>query len=593
MHAPHKSLPMTHPPHSGIAAVAVDPKVITLCGLLWVASFLIPWGTPPFTAFPQLVSAVLVWGIAITGFEASPQRGGKPLWITLALLGVLLAAALAEQRWVGIACLAAAAACVAFGSRASDAPRWAAVLLWAFVVAASVSVLFAVVQVFKPEWADNRWIAPIRTAGRAAGNLRQPNQLAMLLMLGLVAWMVLSRLRRTSQTSVTPWPLLLATGLGAGIALTGSRTGLLGLSVIALWGALDRSLPRAVRWQGAAAVAGCAATMMALALGAGTFHLETQTGGQLSGGDISSSRFGVWANTLQLIAEHPWTGVGWGNFNFVWTLTPFANRSGAFFDHTHNLPLNLLVELGIPLALLVMGAMAWVLWASRGAWTHPDADSRILARGALMMLVLLGLHSMLEYPLWYAYFLLPVAFLLGLFIRFGAEPRDTATSSEERAAKWPALAIKAAGVAIVFGSLYAAWDYARVWQIYTPFAQGLRKPLEQRIAEARHSVLFGHYADYGAITGADKPEEAFDAFRRPMRFLIETRVMVAYAKALHARGEIDKARYVAQRLLEFKHSHPESKQFFAPCEAQPAPTPLPFQCDLKTPVTHLSYRDFL
>jgi O-antigen ligase len=567
----------------------VDPKVVGLCGLLWAASFLLPWGMPPFTAFAQLCSAVLVWGIAMTGFSAARQQpAGAPLWAALGVLGVLTVAAAAQQRWVGVACLGAAAACVAFGTRAADSVRWATVLLWALVVAAAISVLFGVVQVFQPEWTDNRWIAPIRTAGRAAGNLRQPNQLAMLLMLSTVAWMVLSAVREHKEIATTPGPWLLAAWLGAGIALTGSRTGLLGLATIALWCLADRGLARAVRWHGAAAVAGCLLAMAAMwwaqQMGIGTFHLENQI---QSGGDLTSSRLGVLANALRMAADHPWAGVGWGNFNFVWTLTPFANRSGAFFDHTHNLPLNLVVELGMPLALLVMGGMLWALWASRRAWIHPDPASRMLARGALMMLVLLGLHSMLEYPLWYSYFLLPAAFLLGLFIQLGAPPKAA------NASIWPRIALQTAGVAIVFGSLYAAWDYSRVWQIYTPFAQGLRKPLEQRIAEARHSVLFGHYADYGAITGTDKPEQAFDAFRRPMRFLIETRVMVAYAKALHARGENDKARYVAQRLLEFKHSHAESKAFFAPCEAQPVPQPLPFQCDLKEPVTHLTYRDFL
>jgi O-antigen ligase len=584
--------------HMHIAAqpnTPVDPKVVGLCGLLWAASFLLPWGMPPFTAFAQLCSAVLVWGIAMTGFSAARQQAvGAPLWAALGVVGVLAVAAALQQRWVGVACLGAAAACVAFGARAADGARWATVLLWAFVAAAAISVLFGAVQVFQPAWTDNRWIAPIYTAGRAAGNLRQPNQLAMLLMLGVVAGMVLSAPRGDNKRTTTPGPWLLAAWLGAGIALTGSRTGLLGLAAIALWCLADRGLARAVRWHGAAALAGCLLAMAAMwwaqQMGVGTFHLENQI---QSGGDLTSSRLGVLANALQMMADHPWTGVGWGNFNFVWTLTPFANRSGAFFDHTHNLLLNLLVELGIPLALLVMGAMVWVLWASRRAWMHPDAQSRMLARGTLMMLVLLGLHSMLEYPLWYSYFLLPAAFLLGLFIRFGAEARGPSDTMHALVSKWPTLALKTAGVAIVFGSLYAAWDYSRVWQIYTPFAQGLRKPLEQRIAEARHSVLFGHYADYGAITGTDKPEQAFDAFRRPMRFLIETRVMVAYAKALYARGEVNKARYVAQRLLEFRHSHPESKQFFAPCEVQPAPTPLPFQCDLKTPVTNLSYRDFL
>jgi O-antigen ligase len=482
-------------------------------------------------------------------------------------------------------------ACVVFAAMATDVPRWATALLRALVAAAAVSVFFAAVQVFKPEWTDNRWIAPIRTAGRAAGNLRQPNQMAMLLMLGLVAWMVW-RSARSDTKDVTGWGL--AAWLGFGIALTGSRTGLLGLALIALWCLADRGLLRAVRWQGAAAVAGCVMAMLLLWSGLGTFHLEAQTQAQAqSGGDLSSSRFGVWANTLQLIAEHPWTGVGWGNFNFVWTLTPFANRSGAFFDHTHNLPLNLVVELGIPLALVVMGAVLWALWASRRACMHPDTASRMLARGTLMMLVLLALHSLLEYPLWYAYFLLPAAFLLGLFIRLGADAKLPNQAVVALGPVWTTPLLKAAGVAIVLGSLYAAWDYSRVWQIYTPFAQGLRKPLEQRIAEARSSMLFGHYADYGAITATETPEQVFDAFRRPMRFLIETRVLVAYAKALHARGEHDKARYVVQRLLEFKHSHPESREFFKPCEAQPAPQPLPFQCDAQTPVTGLSYRSFL
>jgi len=31
----------------------------------------------------------------------------------------------------------------------------------------------------------------------------------------------------------------------------------------------------------------------------------------------------------------------------------------AFFDHTHNLPMQLLVELGLPWAILVLGLLSW------------------------------------------------------------------------------------------------------------------------------------------------------------------------------------------------------------------------------------------
>ena len=37
-----------------------------------------------------------------------------------------------------------------------------------------------------------------------------------------------------------------------------------------------------------------------------------------------------------------------------------------------------------------------------------------IQRAALVMVVMVAVHSMLEYPLWYSYFLLPAAFAFGL-----------------------------------------------------------------------------------------------------------------------------------------------------------------------------------
>ena len=44
-------------------------------------------------------------------------------------------------------------------------------------------------------------------------------------------------------------------------------------------------------------------------------------------------------------------------FNMAWTLTPVPGRPTAFFDHTHNLALQLAVELGLPMATLVMALL--------------------------------------------------------------------------------------------------------------------------------------------------------------------------------------------------------------------------------------------
>ena len=77
--------------------------------------------------------------------------------------------------------------------------------------------------------------------------------------------------------------------------------------------------------------------------------------------------------------------------------------------------------------------------------------------------------------------------------------------------------------------------------------------LEQRIADGRKSVLFGHHADYAAATVAEHPGTVMKAFERAPHYLLDSRLMMAWAKALEERGETDKARYVAARLKEFRN----------------------------------------
>jgi hypothetical protein len=75
----------------------------------------------------------------------------------------------------------------------------------------------------------------------------------------------------------------------------------------------------------------------------------------------------------------------------------------------------------------------------------------------------------------------------------------------------------------------------------------------------------------------DNPAHAFD---RATHYLLDTRLMTAWAQALAARGEMDEARYVAARLREFRKT--DAGDFFAACAvAVSAPAPaLPFQCGL-------------
>ena len=441
-------------------------------------------------------------------------------------------------------------------------------LLLAGVISAGV----AVVQVFVPAWADGDWVARSGLVGRAVGNLRQPNHLSTVLVWGLIWWVPFAaawapRLNRAGRLAV--WALAAAMVLG--VVLTASRTGMVGVVLLALWGVLDRRLPRAVR------VSLVAAPLLYLvcwaAMAAWAHQTQHTFGGEarLAEGDLSASRFGIWANTLALIRAQPWTGVGWGEFNFAWTLTPFPGRPVAFFDHSHNLPLNLLVELGVVLGGLVLLLLLWaLLQAGLRAWAR-SGDDGLAARAAFMTVLLVGLHSLLEYPLWYAYFLLPTAWAWGFALR------PALPSQPLRRASLPAWRV--GGLLMLLGGLWAAWDYSRVVVIYKP-PEGAA-PLSQRIAAGQDSLLFAHHADYAAATSTEPPTLAMGAFRTTTHSLLDTRLMIAWARALQASGHEDKARYLAARLREFRN--PAAAEFFAACEG---PAPLPFQCQPPQQVWH-------
>jgi O-antigen ligase len=562
---------------------------IGACITLWALGFAIWLPTPPLLTFASLCLAILVWGFVLAGATniSVPARSRSALLALLSVLAILVALA-ARWRPEQAAILAAAAGVLALGALNADA-RWLYALLAALALGALLNVPISVLQVTVPELALPG-IGPPSLHGRAGGNLGQPNQLASLALLGMLALMAL-RQRVCVRNS---WMMLVSTALGLCLALTQSRTGLLSLGLLLVWVAIDRRLTRPMRWMPVAALIGCLAglawlTLMPQQHGDSAAALQHHLG--LSG-DVSASRFAIWSNSVELIRAHPWTGVGWGNFSAAWSLTPFPDRRPIPLDNAHNLPLHLMVELGIPLALVLLGTLAWALWRVRAALTRGPQDQQQVARCLAMMLVVLGLHSLLEYPLWYAYFLLPACYVVGVLVRWAGEGsvHDAAGSPPPIPAGQAAArdALKACGVLVVLGCLYGAWDYARVVQAFTAFGPGLHRTLEQRVAEGRRSVLFGHLVDYGLVTNASSFEGLQSAFVRPRHRLVNPHFLRVYAQALHEWGDEPSARYVAQRLREFHD--PRYVEFFAACDAAPpSAEPRPFQCT--PPPAGLAYDD--
>jgi hypothetical protein len=410
-------------------------------------------------------------------------------------------------------------------------------------------------------------------AGRAVGNLRQPNHFSTLLVWASASAVWLGARKRL--------PAALAAALMAlfiwGIVLTASRTGMVAMVFLALWGLLDKRLPRAMRlalltapvlyglfWGGM--------WMLAHADKSVTFAAESRLH---DNSDISSSRFKIWANVWGLVKQHPWTGVGYGQFNLAWTLTSFPTRPVAFFDHTHNLIFQWAVELGLPLAVLLVAltttAGLVLIW--------PQASNKVTPAGASAVIVCTAmLHSMLEYPLWYSYFLLPTAFAWGAGLAARATHHlNDATTSEPT---WgPQQWLATGGALTMLGAVWCALDFQAAANIYAPRAGA--GPLDQRIEFGQKMVWFGYQADYAFVTvpDDDEPTKPPMAFRRTLHNLLDARLMIAYAKSLNTAGETDKARFVVAQLKEFKN--PLEKAFLKPCAKPKVPGQIsaePFQC---------------
>ncbi|MDE2276282.1 MAG: O-antigen ligase C-terminal domain-containing protein, partial [Burkholderiales bacterium] len=377
-----------------------------------------------------------------------------------------------------------------------------------------------------------------------------------------------------------PAAALLA-GLVFAVVLTASRTGLVSVLLLAAWGLFDRRLSRPARVLLLAAPVVYALAWVGMDLWAAHSHHPFGGAERLEQTDISSSRFAIWRDTLALIRRYPLAGVGWGEFNLAWTLTPSPHRPVAFFDHTHNLVLQFAVELGLPLAALVTGLLVWgLVRGARNAWTAP-AGIGVAQRCAMLMVVMIGLHSLLEYPLWYSYFLLPTAWAWGYALQGPAVPAA--------APPVPARGFQFAAVLLLLGAAYSVADYARVAAIFsaTPGAP----PLAQRIAAGQRSVFFAHHADYAAVTADEPLADPAHAFDRVTHYLMDTRLMIAWAEWLDARGHVDAARDLAARLREFRK--PEAAEFFADCPdaAGPIAPGRPFQCE--RPRRTLDWREFL
>lgn len=344
----------------------------------------------------------------------------------------------ARTSWPPVACYAAALACIPwfqftaglipFGGQAWISSSYLSGFTLALLIGARwenaqtnqlVSALFLAVTIasvlsvglqlftWTGLWDSNTldiWSMGLSGA-RPYANLGQPNQLATLLLWGVVAifWFNLAG-KIGEGTAVFVSAFLLV-----GLALTQSRMGYLALTalLISIW--FWRNLWKSRRTVWVAFILYLCFWVYPLLLSwlsdvlfsnQGTSYHRLQQQGEL--------RLSAWALFLQAVQEHPWFGYGWSELRAAQLeVADKLPGLGVSFAQSHNLFLDLFLWTGIPLGLLISGLL--IRWFWRSFNSVKDATDAVL----LMFLFVIGIHAMVELPLHYAYFLLPVGLVMG------------------------------------------------------------------------------------------------------------------------------------------------------------------------------------
>jgi O-antigen ligase len=370
-------------------------------------------------------------------------------------------------------------------------------VLSALLCAALLSSAVGLTQYFGVSASLAPWVNYGR-AGEAYGNLRQRNQFASLTAIGLtcVVYLAAQGPAFSSQRLLRALLLWGAIGLLAmANGASGSRTGALQWLMVAalagLWSSKNRR-SGLVMACGALLAYGAAVVLMPTLLHASTGVGSPGLLGRIEEPSGCQSRTVLWANVLELIAQKPLFGWGWGELKFAHFTHHYAGeRFCALLDNAHNLPLHLAVELGVPVAAALCLALGWAVWRGK-PWRETDAARQ----SAWAILAIIGLHSLVEYPLWYGPFQMAVGLSVWLLWRPHQADRVGARNRTSTGSALPSVVL-ALGMAAV---AYVAWDYTRISQLYRAPAQRLEMFRTDTMAKARASVLFVREVQFAELT---------------------------------------------------------------------------------------------
>lgn len=284
---------------------------------------------------------------------------------------------------------------------------------------------------------------------RPFANLAQPNQLATLLLLGIAGLAFLWEAGRLRAAATLAGVLMLVFGL----VMTGSRSVLLALLWLLPAYALLRRRSRLRTTPGALALVIGFYLLLSISWASLNEALLLPSGASTGVDRMAEPgiRKVFWMSMADAISRAPWSGYGWGQIGVAQTATALDYpATNSFFDSSHNVMLDLALWNGLPVALLTIAGLAfWFTWQVRRC-ADPLAWVTLVAIGMVLS------HAMVEYPLNYAYFLLPVGLWMGALSALCPLPFDGVGQ------RWPGrlrVAVSALGALVLLLFVAVAVQY--------------------------------------------------------------------------------------------------------------------------------------
>jgi hypothetical protein len=237
------------------------------------------------------------------------------------------------------------------------------------------------------------WVADNPDGGRYFGNIGQPNQLASLVMGSFLCGLYLEYRGKISGFML----ILLAVTFGLSLSLAGSKTAITSLILVMLLFVFYKEIKYFVF-----------SFLCGLSFFVFSFLIADKVR-DYSASDVSTGRFTMWEMLINSVLHKPWVGYGFNsvaiaNFEVV---DNFPLNWHRFTAHSHNIFLDFFVWFGIPLGILFSIFFLYIFW--QHFFMQKSTKKRLIAFTVIPLLV----HSMFEFPLHYAYFLIPISFIIG------------------------------------------------------------------------------------------------------------------------------------------------------------------------------------